>query len=88
MALDKFFAQKHMWRISELTLFFIAAVGGSLGSWVGMYLFRHKTKHYKFVIGIPVIILCQAVFFFYFRKTYWPKSFPPRNFFLLLYDYF
>lgn len=68
MALDKFFAKKHMWRISEFTLLLIAAAGGSIGSLAGMYLFRHKTKHYKFVIGIPIIIMCQAaVYYFYIR---------------------
>lgn len=59
MFLDKQFAKRHMWRISELQLLLIAMVGGSLGSWVGMYLFRHKTKHCRFYVGIPFIILIQ-----------------------------
>lgn len=57
MAVDKQKAKKHEWRVSERTLFLIAILGGSLGSFVGMQLFRHKTKHKRFVIGIPLILL-------------------------------
>lgn len=61
MAVDKQKAKKHEWRISERTLFLIAILGGSLGSFVGMQLFRHKTKHKRFVIGIPLILLAQGI---------------------------
>lgn len=60
MLIDKKKAIKRTWRIPEATLLGIAAMGGSLGALVGMQLFRHKTRHAKFFIGIPVIIIFQA----------------------------
>lgn len=62
MGLDKKRAGEHQWRISERTLFLVAALGGSVGSWLGMYIFHIKTKHWYFVIGIPVIF-CIAKHF-------------------------
>lgn len=59
MGIDKSRAKKHAWRIPERTLFLISLLGGSVGSLAGMYLFRHKTKHMKFVIGMPLILLIQ-----------------------------
>ena len=59
MYLDKRKARKKLWRIPEATLFLIALIGGSIGSIVGMYLFRHKTRHWYFVYGLPVILLLQ-----------------------------
>lgn len=61
MGADKRKAKKHQWRIPEKTLFFVALLGGSLGTWAGMYLFRHKTKKWYFKIGMPVILLVQAL---------------------------
>lgn len=55
MGLDKFFAKKNMYRIPEVDLLLIAAIGGCIGSWLGMQAFRHKTQHWKFVWGIPLI---------------------------------
>ncbi|WP_304970393.1 DUF1294 domain-containing protein, partial [Romboutsia ilealis] len=52
MYLDKYFAKNNMYRISEKTLFFIAIIGGSIGSIIGMYQFRHKTKHRQFTTGL------------------------------------
>ncbi|MBO3445524.1 DUF1294 domain-containing protein [Clostridium sp. CCUG 7971] len=63
MYIDKRKAIKNEWRISESTLISIAIIGGSLGSLLGMYTFRHKTKHPKFTIGIPFIILLQIGLF-------------------------
>ncbi|MDD7740556.1 MAG: DUF1294 domain-containing protein [Lachnospiraceae bacterium] len=65
-ARDKHLAKIHAWRIPERVLFLIALAGGSAGALAGMYLFRHKTKHPRFVFGIPAILLLQllAVFFF------------------------
>ncbi|WP_042273629.1 DUF1294 domain-containing protein [[Clostridium] dakarense] len=63
MYIDKRKAIKNEWRISEATLISIAIIGGSLGSLLGMYTFRHKTKHPKFTIGIPFIILLQIGIF-------------------------
>ena len=59
MRIDKSRAKRHAWRIPERTLFLISLLGGSVGSLAGMYLFRHKTKHMKFVIGMPLILLIQ-----------------------------
>ena len=59
--LDKHYARIRHRRISERTLFLVAALGGSVGVWVGMYLFRHKTRHPSFVLGIPAILLVQTV---------------------------
>ena len=59
MLIDKQKARKQKWRISEATLMIVAAIGGSIGSLLGMYTFRHKTLHKKFTIGIPVILVLQ-----------------------------
>ena len=59
MGTDKNKARHEKWRIPEKTFFIIALIGGSLGIWTGMYLFRHKTKHWYFVIGIPAILAAQ-----------------------------
>ena len=56
MLTDKRKARKKAWRIPESTLLGIAAIGGSLGALAGMQLFRHKTRHLKFSIGIPVLL--------------------------------
>lgn len=61
MLSDKSFARRKMWRIPEAALIGIAVIGGSVGALVGMYLFRHKTKHMKFVIGIPLILFAQVL---------------------------
>lgn len=61
MLVDKIKAKKNLWRIPEATLMGVAAAGGSVGSLVGMYTFRHKTKHLKFTIGIPLILALQVV---------------------------
>lgn len=59
MLYDKYLAKNNLWRIPEKTLFGIAAFGGSVGCLLGMYTVRHKTKHLKFTIGIPVILAVQ-----------------------------
>lgn len=61
MAQDKFKAQHGRWRIPEKVLFAVAILGGSIGSILGMQLFRHKTKHRAFVIGMPLILVLQVV---------------------------
>ncbi len=61
MLVDKYKAKKQLWRIPEATLMGVAAIGGSIGSLMGMRLFRHKTKHPKFYIGIPVILALQIL---------------------------
>ncbi len=69
---DKKKAKKGQWRIKERTLFLFSALGGSLAMYLSMVLFRHKTKHKSFMIGIPVIFFVQmaivvAVWYLFFR---------------------
>lgn len=71
-AVDKRRAKKDKWRIKESTLFLISALGGSVAMYISMRLFHHKTKHKRFMIGIPVIIVLQlgavfAVWYFFIR---------------------
>lgn len=61
MGIDKQRARKHRWRIPEKTLFLIAALGGSAGSILGMLLFRHKTRHLSFRLGMPAILALQIM---------------------------
>ena len=57
---DKRRAKKDKRRVPEKTLFLLAIIGGSVGAWAGMYTFRHKTRHWYFVWGIPAILLAQV----------------------------
>lgn len=59
MGIDKYKARKRAFRIPEATLFIIAIIGGSIGSIIGMYAFRHKTRHRSFVYGMPFILFIQ-----------------------------
>lgn len=59
--IDKRRARQHRWRISEATLILLAMLGGSVGALTGMRCFRHKTRHWKFTIGIPVILGIQIL---------------------------
>ena len=61
MLADKYKARKNLWRVPEATLMGVAVLGGSIGSLLGMYTVRHKTKHPKFTVGIPVILALQIV---------------------------
>ena len=61
MGLDKWKARNEGWRIPEKTLFLSAVLGGTVGSLAGMYLFRHKTKHLSFTVGMPLILAAQIV---------------------------
>lgn len=61
MLVDKHKAKKNHWRIPEKTLIGVAALGGSIGSLIGMYTVRHKTKHLKFTVGIPLILALQII---------------------------
>lgn len=56
---DKQRAVRHNWRIPERTLFLIALLGGSVGSIIGMWTFRHKIRHWYFVLGMPIILGLQ-----------------------------
>lgn len=59
MLIDKYKARKNLWRIPEATLISTALLGGSIGALIGMYTVRHKTRHIKFTVGIPLILLAQ-----------------------------
>ena len=63
MLADKRKARKGRWRIPEATLMGAAALGGSIGALLGMYTFRHKTRHIKFTLGIPLILVVQVCLF-------------------------
>ena len=65
MGIDKYKAKKRSFRIPEATLFIVAIIGGSIGSILGMYAFRHKTRHWYFVYGMPFILLLQIIFFIF-----------------------
>lgn len=68
MLADKYKAKKNLWRIPEATLLTIALIGGSIGSLAGMYTVRHKTKHLKFTLGIPLILIGQILLFLWFLR--------------------
>ncbi|MCQ2141758.1 MAG: DUF1294 domain-containing protein [Bacteroidales bacterium] len=57
--IDKWKAKRHRWRIPESTLILMAAIGGSIGAYVGMQVFHHKTQHRKFTWGVPAIMAAQ-----------------------------
>ena len=58
--IDKWKAKRSKWRISETTLLGMAVIGGSIGAWLGMRMWHHKTMHKKFQFGIPLIIVAQV----------------------------
>ena len=58
--IDKYKAMRHAWRIPEKTLFGVALLGGSVGAIIGMRIFHHKTKHWYFVVGMPLILALQV----------------------------
>lgn len=61
MGVDKHRAKQHVWRIPERILFLTAILGGSVGTILGMWLFRHKTRHWYFVFGLPAILVLQII---------------------------
>lgn len=61
MGLDKSKAKRHVWRIPEKVFFLVSLLGGSIGTWMGMYLFRHKTRHWYFVVGMPAVLIVQVI---------------------------
>ena len=68
MGQDKHRARHRKWRIPEKTLFLTAILRGSIGSILGMQLFRHKTKHPTFIIGMPCILVAQILLFFFLER--------------------
>ena len=65
MLYDKRQAIYHNFRISEKTIFIVSLLLGGISTYVGMYVFRHKTKHLKFTIGIPIVIILNIISVFY-----------------------
>ena len=65
---DKWKAKKGRWRISEATLLIFAVIGGSIGAWLGMKTWHHKTMHKKFKYGIPLILLVQIALLYLFLR--------------------
>ena len=61
MGIDKYKEKKKAWRIPEATLFLFALFGGSLGSTLGMFAFHHKTRHWYFLYGMPLILVVQLI---------------------------
>lgn len=64
--LDKFYAKKGKWRISEKTLLISALLGGTVGALLGMKIFRHKIRKKRFSIGIPIILITQILLITYY----------------------
>ena len=64
--IDKFKARHSKWRIPEATLLGLAVIGGSVGAWLGMKVWHHKTMHKKFQYGIPAIIIIQLLLIGYY----------------------
>ena len=67
--IDKYKAKKAKWRISEATLLLLAVLGGSVGAWVGMKVWHHKTMHKKFKYGIPAILVIQIALMAYLHMN-------------------
>lgn len=72
MGIDKSRAKRRVWRVSEKVLFLSAVLGGSLGAIAGMFAFRHKTKHLRFVLGLPVILLLQLTAALFLTRFFTP----------------
>ena len=64
--IDKWKAKRSKWRISEATLLGVAVIGGSIGTWLGMKIWHHKTLHKKFKYGVPAIIIVQLILIAYY----------------------
>ena len=63
--IDKWKARRSKWRISEATLLVLAVLGGSIGAWLGMKTWHHKTLHKKFRFGVPLILIVQILLLIY-----------------------
>ena len=70
---DKYKAKKAKWRIPEVTLLLLAVIGGSIGAWIGMKVWHHKTMHKKFKYGIPAILLIQIALMAYLHMNLWKQ---------------
>lgn len=68
--IDKLKAKKSKWRVSENTLIGMAIIGGSIGAWLGMKIWHHKTLHKKFKYGVPLILVAQTALCCYLLKLF------------------
>ena len=68
---DKWKAKRDKWRVSEAALIWMAVFGGSIGAWLGMKAWHHKTQHKKFRYGIPLILLVQIALVIYLLCRFW-----------------
>ena len=68
--IDKWKAKRARWRIPESVLLGLAAIGGSVGAWLGMRVWHHKTQHKKFRYGVPATLLAQMVLLAW---IFWPR---------------
>lgn len=71
--IDKRRAKKEAWRIPEARLLLVAAAGGSVGAWLGMKVWRHKTLHKKFRYGVPAIFMLQVALALYMLVRMMPS---------------
>ena len=71
MGIDKYKAKMKKWRIPEKTLFGLSLLGGSAGTWAGMYAFHQKTRHWYFVKGMPAIFFIQLVILSILYRQYY-----------------
>lgn len=71
--IDKYKVKKAKWRIPEATLLLLAVLGGSIGAWMGMKVWHHKTMHKKFKYGIPAILLIQIALMTYLHVNLWKQ---------------
>ena len=69
--LDKYKARRRLWRIPERVFFWFAIVGGCPGIYIGFLIFRHKTRHWYFMYGIPVIFALQMLLVYYISSVNW-----------------
>ena len=67
--IDKYKAKNAKWRIPEATLLLMAVIGGSVGAWLGMKVWHHKTMHKKFKYGIPAILMIQIALMTYLHMN-------------------
>lgn len=68
--IDKLKAKKSKWRVPESTLMGMAIIGGSIGAWLGMKIWHHKTLHKKFKYGVPLILVAQTALCCYLLKLF------------------
>ncbi len=66
--IDKWKAKHNRWRITEAALLLLAVLGGSIGAWIGMRVWHHKTQHKKFKYGVPLILVVQVAICLFFFK--------------------